>query len=365
LPGAARSEGEGTPVDRETRSLEEFDLNEYPDYREGKPPDVYKLLQFSHLDEYEKVWGRAWGAQGIGKLREVGLVAPTNHEATELFSRDPHFFLLRYRSQIDVESLIQNHKAWAELLEDNGVKIHWMEYEDYWGTYGPMRKLFVCEEAKFVRGGAIIPRFGHASYKRGMEREFQKFVTKIGCPILHTVHGNGVMEVGPMLVGLTDDVWVAGVSCAANREGVDQVLPILYESGIKEVHVMQLPTILDTFEAGGEFHVDMVISAVDFKNVIVFPDNLPWETYVWLRDREFAIIEIPKEDQKYCPANLIVLEPGKVIMPQRATATIKKVRDAGVEVIEFDSDGIMQGGVNGLKCITLEILRDPGPALHD
>jgi N-dimethylarginine dimethylaminohydrolase len=108
-----------------------------------------------------------------------------------------------------------------------------------------------------------------------------------------------------------------------------------------------------------------VISAVDFKKVVVFPDNLPWETYVWLRDREFEIIEIPKEDQKYCPANLLVLEPGKVIMPQRATATIKKVRDAGVEVIEFDSDGIMQGGVNGLKCITLEILRDPGPVLHD
>jgi N-dimethylarginine dimethylaminohydrolase len=352
-------------VNTQSRSLDDFDVKRYPDYRQGMPPDVYKLLQFSHLDEYEKVWGRPWGAQGIGKLREVGLVAPSNHESHPLFAQDPNFFLLRYRSQIDIESLIQNHKLWAELLEDNGVKIHWMEYEDYWGAYGPMRKLFVCEEVKFIRGGAIIPRFGHASYKRGMEREFQKFVAKIGCPILHTVHGNGVMEVGPMLVGLTEDVWVAGLSCGANREGVDQVLPVLYRSGIKEVHVMELPTILDTFEAGGEFHVDMVISPVDHKKVIVYPDNLPWETYVWLRDRDFEIIEIPKEDQKYCPANLILLEPGKVIMPKRAVKTIEKVRDAGVEVVEFDSDGIMQGGVNGLKCITLEVLRDAGPSLYE
>jgi N-dimethylarginine dimethylaminohydrolase len=346
------------------RPIDDFDITQYPDYRKGRPPDVYKLLQYSYLDEYEKIWGRPWGAQGIGKLREVGLVAPTSHEGNQLWAQDPNFFLLRYRSQIDIELLIQNHKEWASLLEDQGVSIHRMEFEDVWGAYGPMRKLFVCEEVKFVRGGAIIPRFGHASYKRGLEREFQKFVTGIGCPILYTVQGEGVMEVGPMLVGLTDDVWVAGLSCGANRDGLEQVLPVLRRSGIEEVHVMELPTILDTFEAGGEFHVDMVISPVDFKKVIVWPDNLPWDTYVWLRDNEFEIIEIPREDQKYCPANCIVLEPGKVILPKRAEGTIRKVREAGVEVVEFDSDGIMQGGVNGLKCITLEILRDPGPRLR-
>lgn len=344
--------------------MNNFDVTTYPDYRKGMPPDVYQLRQYSYLDEYESVCGRAWGAQGIGKLREVGLVAPSNYEGHALWASDSDFFLLRYRAQIDIEHLIQTHKQWVALLEEHEVKVHWMEYEDNWGAYGPMRKLFVCEEVKFVRGGAIIPRFGHASYKRGMEREFQRFVASIGCPILHTVHGNGVMEVGPMLVGLTDDVWVAGLSCGANREGLEQITPILHESGVEEILVMQLPSILDTFEAGGEFHVDMIISPVDFKKVIVWPDNLPFETYAGLREREFEIIEIPREDQKYCPANLILLEPGKVILPSRAKATIGKVRDAGVEVVEFDSDGIMQGGVNGLKCITMEVLRDPGPTLR-
>jgi N-dimethylarginine dimethylaminohydrolase len=343
--------------------INDFDVTKYPDYRKGMPPDVYKLRQYSYLDEYEAVWGRPWGAQGIGKLREVGLVAPSTYEGHPLWLSNPDFFLLRYRARVDVEHLIQTHKQWAALLEEHGVGIHWMEYQDIWGAYGPMRKLFVCEEVKFVRGGALIPRFGHASYKRGMEREFQRFVTGIGCPTLHTIHGDGVMEVGPMLVALTDDVWIAGLSCAANEEGLEQITPILHASGVKEILVMQLPSILDTFEAGGEFHVDMIISPVDFKKVIVWPDNLPFETYAWLRDREFEIIEIPREDQKYCPANLVLLEPGKVILPSRAKETIGKVKDADVEVIEFDSDGIMQGGVNGLKCITMEVLRDPGPKL--
>jgi N-dimethylarginine dimethylaminohydrolase len=352
-------------VNETTDAIDGFDVTRYPDYRPGLPPDVYQLRKLSYLDEYESIWGRRWGAQGIGRLREVGLVAPTRHEVHDLFMSDPNFFLLRYRSQIDISALVQNHKQWADTLEEQGVRIHWMEFEDVWGAHGPMRKLFVCEEVKFVNGGAIIPRFGHASYKRGLEREFQKFVTKIGCPTLHTVHGNGVMEVAPMLVGLTDDVWVAGLSCAANEEGLEQVRPILEASGVKELHVAELPVILDSFDSGGEFHLDMVISPVDFKKVIVWPSNLPWGTYAWLRDLGFEIIEIPREDQRYCPANCLVLEPGKVILPQRAAATIRRVREAGVEVVEFDTDGIQQGGVNGLKCVTLEILRDPGPCLYE
>ena len=345
--------------------IEDFDVTKYPDYRDGLPPDVYKLAEYSYLDEYEAVWGRKWGSPGIGKLREAALVSPTDHEGNPLWARDPNFFLLRYKSDLNINLMIRNHQEYAELLTQHGVDIHWMEFKNPWGAWGPMRKLFVCEEIRFVRGGAILPRFGHASYKRGLEREFQRFLAEIGCPILYSVHGEGIMEVAPMFVAVAEDVFIAGLSCAANQDGLEQVLPVMYRSGVKEVHVIQLPTIIDSFTSGGEFHVDMIVSALDDRKVLVWPDNLPYETYVWLRDRGFEIIEIAAEDQKYSPANLVLLEPGKVIMPKRAEETIKRVRKSGVEVIEFDSDGIMQGGVNGLKCITMEVLRDAGPGLED
>ena len=71
------------------------------------------------------------------------------------------------------------------------------------------------------------------------------------------------------------------------------------------------------------------------------------------------------DEQKTCyPANLIVLEPGKVIMNSRAEKTIAALRKEGIEVIAFDSGGIMQGGTNGIKCITMEILRDDGPRYY-
>jgi N-dimethylarginine dimethylaminohydrolase len=304
---------------------------------------------------------------GIGRLRTVGLVRPDpDWEAHEFWAREPEFFLLRYERRIDPDLMLRSHEEYVRVLTSAGVDIEWVPFDNRMGAYGPMRKLFMAEEVKVVRGGAILPRFGHGSFKRGLEREFQKFLTNVGCPILLTVHGTGVYEVAPMLVQMADDAWIAGLSCAANSEGLEQVLPVLRRAGVTDVHVAQLTTIMDTFEAGGEFHVDMIVSPVADRVAVVYPKQLPWETYKWLKERGFALIEIPTEEhQKYVPANLVVVEPGVVIMNQNATRTIKALEAHGVEVIGFDSSGIMQGGVNGIKCITMELDRDDGPRLHE
>lgn len=49
----------------------------------------------------------------------------------------------------------------------------------------------------------------------------------------------------------------------------------------------------------------------------------------------------------------------------RNIATIVSGDLARLEVIPFDYHGIMQGGTNGMRCITLERLRDEGPYLEE
>jgi N-dimethylarginine dimethylaminohydrolase len=344
--------------------LSKYKLEQYPDYRSGQPPDVYKLRAANYLDEFPSIWGREWGAMGIGRLREVALCRPLRWETSDFFTQDPNFFLLRFTGQLNFGEMARAHENYAEILAKNGVKITWMEFKNPIGAYGPMRKLFVICEVRFVRGGAIIPRFGHASYKRGLEREFTRFVGELGCPILLTIHGAGICEVAPMFMPLTDDVWIGGLSCACNQEGMDQVLPVLHRAGVAEVHIVQLQTIMDTFASGGEFHTDMIIHPVAEKMVLIFPGHLPWLTYTWLRDLGYKCIEIPAEEQKFYPANLVLLEPGKVIMNSRAEKTIAALSKEGVEVIPFDASGIMQGGTNGIKCITMELRRDAGPRMY-
>jgi N-dimethylarginine dimethylaminohydrolase len=341
-------------------------LDRYPDYEAGRPPRLLRLHEHDYLEEYEKIWGRRWGAMGVGRLRSVGLVKPDPAwEGHPFWQRDPNFFLLRYRQKLDPDLMLRAHEEYVAVLTSLGIGIEWMEFEDPMGAYGPMRKLFMAEEVKIVRGGAILPRFGHASYKRGLEREFQKFLTRIACPILLTVHGTGIFEVAPMLVQMADDAWIAGLSCAANQEGLDQVLPVLRRAGVTDVHVAQLTTIMDSFDAGGEFHVDMIVHAVAERVAVVYPRQLPWDTYRWLKEHRFTLIEVPTDEHhRYVPANLVVVEPGVVIMHGDARVTIKGLEAAGVKVIPYDSSGIMQGGTNGIKCITMELDRDDGPRLH-
>ena len=71
----------------------------------------------------------------------------------------------------------------------------------------------------------------------------------------------------------------------------------------------------------------------------------------------------PDEAPLY-PANVTVLEPGKVIMVETAKKTIQKVRKAGVEVIDIPfGEALMAGG--GIDCATLQMVRDRGPKLAD
>jgi N-dimethylarginine dimethylaminohydrolase len=347
-------------------ALEGGAISRYPDFEPGKPPRLLTLHQRGYLDEYQKIWGRRWGAMGIGHLRTVGLIRPNPAwEGHAFWQQDPTFFLLRYRQKLDPDLMRRSHEEYARLLASLGVEILWMEFDDPIGAYGPMRKLFMAEEVKIVRGGAILPRFGHASYKRGLEREFQKFLTKIGCPVLLSVHGDGICEVAPMFVQMADDAWIGGLSCAANQDGLDQVTPVLRRAGVRDIHVMPLTTIMDSFDAGGEFHVDMVVHAVADRVAVIYPRQITWDAYRWLKGLGFTLVEVPTDEHhRFVPANLVVVEPGVVIMNPEARQTVKALESHGVTVIPFDSSGIMQGGTNGIKCITMELDRDDGPRIH-
>ncbi len=346
--------------------LENYPVERYPDYVPGKPPQLEALHRATYLDELESIWGKRWGCQGIGRLREVALVkCDPAYEGHPYWARYPDFFLLRHNPQPDLELLVEHQLAYAETLAACGVNVHWMEVDDVMGAYGPMRKFFIGGALRIFRGGAILPRAGEYAAARGIEREFQKFLTRIGCPIIGAVTGSGIYEAGSV-VPVAEGVLLAGLSCALNQDGLEQIGPILRRCGVKEIRVTHMQTIMDSFEAGGEFHVDMVVGTVGLRKAIVYPASLDYQTYRWLKEQGFQLAEIPADEQRrFAPANLVVLEPGRVIMAKGAVKTIRAVEAMGVEVIPIETEGIMQGGVNGISCITMQLVREPGPGLND
>jgi N-dimethylarginine dimethylaminohydrolase len=351
--------------------LEDYPLERYPDFVPGQPAQAHLLERFTYQDEVERIWGKRWGSQGIGRLRETVLSMPTEHEQSPLWERAPEYFLLRYQrvtGQAKLFDLAQMQEDIAKLgsiFEQNGVKVHWWEWDDTMGAYGPMRKLFIAADVRVVRGGAILPRCGHGAFKRGLEREMQKFLTGIGCPILHAFHGSAICEVGT-LQNLAEDVVAIMQSNSCNEEGLTQLRFVLERTGVKELVVSQGTTTMSDLEHFGAQHLDMTMQTVDLRKVMVFPQLLSYSLYRWLREHRFEIIEVPFEEANVYGTDAVLLEPGKVIMPKGMPRTIRKLEQSGVEVIPIETKGLQQGGVNGVLCVTgYGLVRDPGPGLDD
>jgi N-dimethylarginine dimethylaminohydrolase len=199
---------------------------------------------------------------------------------------------------------------------------------------------------------------------RGRNPNFQRFFASINCPILHMIHGEGICEPG-VFVPIAENALLAGLGSTCNEDGLEQFRQVAVRNGVTDLPVAHYTTIHETFEAGGEFHVDMYFAVVDVGVALIYPAALDYQAYRWLAERGFRFIEVPPEEHRlYCPANLMILEPGKVIMPAQAKETIRRVRAAGVKVLELDTSGIM-AGTNGIRCVTMRLVRDEGPSLSD
>ena len=121
----------------------EWKLSDVPFYREGEAPDFTDYETLDYLDFYHKVWGRQCGENGLGRLREVAISLITEAENAVYEPRYPfHEDLIWLESQglrrADIQKLQDEQGAYAEILEANGVKVHWIVWgEQPMTPFGP------------------------------------------------------------------------------------------------------------------------------------------------------------------------------------------------------------------------------------
>lgn len=343
-------------------ALEEYPLDRYPDYREGTTPDSFELQKYCLLDEIEAISGKRWGGQqGIGRLKEVGLSIPNDVEGNPIWDRDNVFFNIERVP--DLDEFREGFYEYKEALEDEGITVHTFEMPQL-GAYGPMRKTYAAEPM-VLREGAILPRFGIGSYKRGSSIGYQKFFSEIDCPVIHTVSGYGIMETGSS-VSVGENALVIPKGLSGNQDGVDQLLPVFARSGIKEVHAMELQHWGRALKTG-TMHPSMCIAAVDTNIALVHPQFLTYSTKRYLEKRDFEFVEIvPEEHDEYYPTTGLILEPGKVMMDTGPTETIRRLEKAGVEVVNQELPTKHPGGITQLHrphCVTIELVREEGPSI--
>lgn len=342
-------------------------LTDFPFYEPNKPPQYWKYhSEVSYLDELEKIWGKRWGAQGIGRIREVVVTRPDDIENDPIFSQDDAYFFSRSGPAPSIKLMQKQHDNVVSFLEREGIKVHYMKYpKGARSAYGPMQHSISAAACFVINGGAIIPREG-APYWRGRGRYVAEFLMSIGCPILYTIHGKGVCEIGAF-TRMADDFLIGMLSTDCNQEGLEQVKPILERSGYKEILVARSPGSLNYShpDATGWRHSDIWIAPVDVDLALVYPPYCDYETIRRLKELGYKLIEVPEEEHLRClPCNAVTLAPRRMMMNKGAPKTLKALEKEGVEVMEIPFDEIMKyqyGG--GLRCKIGTLIRDPGPKL--
>ena len=337
-------------------------LRDFPFYEEGKVPQYHKYhSKVSYLDELELIWGKRWGAQGIGRLREVAMVRPTESEVRKLYEEDSAFFVFNSTTP-DLQLMQEQHLNLARTYEKLGIKVHYSSWSEEIprSAYGPMKRSISAAAGFVINGGAIIPREA-TPYWRGRSRYVSQFLIGLGCPILYTVHGSGVCEIGAS-TRMSDDFIVLMLSTDCNRDGAEQVTPVLQRAGYKEVHLAHSPGPLYAYhdEVPGWMHADMWILPLDAKLAMIYPPWCDYETIRRLDAIGYELIECPRDEIELYPTNAITIEPRRVIMNATAQKTRRLLEKHNVEVIAVEYDEVHKYG-GGIRCNTMQLIRDKGP----
>lgn len=352
----------------------EIRLSDVPGYTPGAPPSVDTWHDIDYLDIYPRIWGREFGANGIGKLREVALTAITPAERFALYDEDPEYFpktALSY-DQLDISLMADQSAQYQAAMEAVGVKVHRIEFPGTpVGAYGPLRSTWATNELFILRGGSVTEKLALSPFGFGRTEYLSLWAMQhLGIPPILAIMGKGVLEAGPSF-WLAEDVFVTGRGIAYNDEGLRQFLPVVrMSSGLSEDEFTALtidfpgPRYFDP-DTGISHHPDMVLGALDVGKVIAYPSGLDFRTWEYLRKNGYQIVEVERDEQiHYAPSNVMLLEPGVVIMHAEAVNAIAAVRKIGVEVIPVPYSEFLRAG-GGLHCSTMRIWREPGPFSTD
>lgn len=301
--------------------------------------------------QVERVWGRAWGAADeVGRLRHV-LVRPPGDEldqiradawdpaAEALVDPDRRWYWTSPEAP-DVDRVREQHASLVRTLEGEGVAVERLD------ALGPRftKAMYVRDPLLTVRGGAIVSRMA-SSLRRGEELSVLQRLGTLGCPVLRTIVGTGLVE-GGSFAKLRPDVAAFGTSIRCNDEGAEQLRETLAWLGV-ELLVVPL--------SGYSIHIDGHLAIIDHDLALVDAPGLPYWFLERLRELGFELVH-RHPDERWA-VNALTIRPRRVLMSDDCPRTAERLAARGAELLTIPYDEVHKNG-GGIHCSTMELVRD-------
>ncbi|MEM7122895.1 MAG: arginine deiminase-related protein [Pseudomonadota bacterium] len=312
---------------------------------------------FEDAGQQEKIWGAVWGADSeVGTLRTILVHRPGDEikrvtedwydPELESYCNREEGIWWRGRNGPDLPAMQQAHDQFTSILRENGVEVAYI-HENGQPTNRPVpiKQMSPRDIVIGVPGGAIVCR-PNAKGRREESFWAARRVMEMGCPIIRTISGTGIVEGGSFM-------WIDAKTAAlstglcANREGVEQVREVLAHVGVDLITV-QVP--------GYGQHLDGFCSMIDTDKALINPTLLPYDFVQVLQERGIEPIALSPEDPPFA-VNLVPLGPGRVIASEMSPRTRETLEARGVEVIQLDYEACWSSG-GGLRCNSAPLARD-------
>lgn len=313
---------------------------------------------FEDSDMQKRVWGRQWGVfNDVGKIKLIMLHRPGEEirvmtsdkydSSVDALIDDEEQWYFRSDKAPDLLKMQEEHDRLVDVLKDNGIEVIYLD-----GGPRDPNAMFVRDNAIIVKGGAIISRMGtvggpYGTGRRGEEAFVSRFFAKIGMPILHTIHGTGLLE-GGSFIFLDEAHAVVGLSLRQNFAGVDQLRCVLRHQGID---LIEVPL------TGYSMHIDGAFMMIDHDKALVNIERLPYWFPEKLAELGIEAIMIDYRDNPIAAINNLAIAPGKVIIDSSANWTAELLIKKGLTIIPVTYEECRKHG-GGIHCSTLPLIRE-------
>lgn len=303
-----------------------------------------------------RVWGRCWGVHDdvgplhLAMLRRPGeeiQVMDTGHYDPSLgvLINEEEQWYFRSAAAPDLALMQRQHDMLAAALVREGVEVVYLEECP---PHDP-KAMFVRDVAIAIRGGVIIGRMGTVGKKggrRGEEACATRRLAEMGVPILHTIHGRGLLE-GGSFAFIDQHHAVLGMSYRQNEDGARQLEAVLSTQGVDLIHVPL---------TGHSLHLDGAFVMVDRGLALVDITRLPYWFLDELASLGVKTVQVHPDDDWYA-INCLAIGPGRTLMSRGGERTAERLARHGVQVAFVEYDEIHKNG-GGIHCSTLPLIRE-------
>src|SRR5699024_7246922 len=102
---------------------------------------------------------------------------------------------------------------------------------------------------------------------------------------------------------------------------------------------------------------DMCMSVIGEKTAVIYEEALPANIIQTLKDKEFTLIKVTREDVFLHKCNLLSIGNDTIISHSQATDISQKLEDLGFRVIQLSFKEALKSG-GGPRCMSFPLIRE-------